>query len=111
MECRRGAWAMGLEAAGMVEGVRGTGRPETGQPFHFSCHHSDPHGEDPKPAATRLPAVPSVSGKPGPDTRVLAAKLPLGTRQELSDNINIFGAIRLRNLVPTVNINTRNNYL
>lgn len=81
-----------------------TGRPETGQPFRFSYHHSNPQGEDLTPAATRLPAVPSVSGKPGPDTRVLAAKLPLGTRQELSDNINIFRAIGLRNLVPTVKL-------
>ena len=52
----------------------------------------------------RLPVVPSVSGKPGTDTRVLAAKLPLGTRQELSDNTDIFRATELRNLVPTVKL-------
>lgn len=39
IECRRGAWAVGLEAAGVDGGS--DGETETRQPFGFSCHHSN----------------------------------------------------------------------
>lgn len=64
-------------------------RPETRQPFRFSCHHSN---QQPR-------LCPWGRGKNSAITLTL------------SDNINTFRVIRLRNLVPTVNSNTRNNYL
>ena len=89
MECRRGAWAVGLEAAGVDGGSNGHGEPaslvtiatSTGRVLHQQPRH------------------------------VPRGRVCPGTRQELSDNINTFRVIRLRNLMPTVNINTRNNYL
>lgn len=83
----------GVQAGCVGRGPRGSRRgwrEQWTRTARFSCHHSNQHGAGPTPAATPL---------------------PLGTRQELSGNINTFRVIRLRNLMPTVNINTRNNYL